>query len=60
MLATTAAGLQVLQDKLQGVVMHRGGSYPKAEQPPCLTKNLQGMIIFSNFFLKLLLKEGCG
>jgi hypothetical protein len=50
MLAAKAAGVQVLQDKLQGVVMHRGCSYPKAEQPPYLTKNLQGMIIFSSFF----------
>jgi hypothetical protein len=37
-LAALAAGVQVLQDKLQGVVMHRGGCYSKAEQRPHLTK----------------------
>jgi len=41
---------------IAGQVAGRGdalrGSYPKAEQPPYVTKkNLQGMIIFSNFFV---------
>jgi hypothetical protein len=55
MLAAKAAGVQVLQDKLQGVVMHRGGSYPKAEQPPYLTKKSARndnlfKLLFLNYF----------
>jgi hypothetical protein len=37
-LAAIAARVQVLQDTLQGVVMHRGGCYPKAEQRSHPTK----------------------